>query len=136
MTGEKTSDVQEVPTHIDPSGTFEPTKEFLILKAFVMNFNELFVAMVPHVDYLPKKLLGSQLISKESCDHLKSLQRLKIEANQRTIVVLGLLQLSITTDCHCLRQLVRVLKEFSPLMHTAEVLSSTYSKSDRTLWLG
>lgn len=128
-----TSTLQEITTHVDLSKAHEPTKEILILKVFVTNFKDLLAAVAPHMDVLSKNLLGSLLISKESHDHLIVLKRFNIGPRERAVVVLGLLQLSITADYHCFRQLMQVLKGFPPLVHTADILKNSYSKSQQSL---
>ena len=129
-----TSSLQEISTHVDLSEAHDLSEEILTLKVFVMNFENLLEAVAPYIDIFAKNLLGGLLISKESYDRLKVLKRFNIGPCERTVIVLVLLQLSITVDWHCLRRLMQVLKRFPPLLHIADILkNSSYSKSEQSL---
>ena len=129
-----TSTLQEISTHVDLSEAHDLSKEILTLKVFVMNFEYLLEAVAPYVDILSKNLLGGLLISKGSYDRLKILKRFNIGPRERTVIVLVLLQLSITVDWHCLQRLMKILNRFPPLMHITDTLkNSSYSMSEQTL---
>lgn len=106
-------------------------EENLALKVFKAHITAIHKAVIPHIDWLIRKLSSKFNIitsTNVSNDARKLLKSQLLGPSHKAIILLALTEMSINSDYRYLRRFIRVLKRCPSLKSVADALKESYSE--------